>query len=94
LRSCIPTTARTPLARPQFRPANLANLCFRPIASSRCYATEPEVKKEGDAAAEAKEGQGKEAEAVDPAKKELEAKDKEIIDLKVCATLVSLSTKF
>jgi molecular chaperone GrpE len=49
----------------------------------RWYSTEPETKKaEGGAAAEPKIEE-KSAEAEDPAKKELEAKNKEIIDLKV-----------
>jgi hypothetical protein len=43
------------------------------------------AKKEGEAAAE----EAKNGEEEDPVKKELEAKNKEIIDLKVCRTLPS-----
>jgi len=48
------------------------------------------VKKEAEAGAEPKDGKDKEAESevLDPAKKDLEAKDKEILDLKVRATSV------
>ncbi|TVY80993.1 GrpE protein-like protein, partial [Lachnellula suecica] len=76
LSSSIRPAARTALSRPQFLPAN--RLAARPLASSRWYATEPEAKKDGEAAAEGKA----EETAEDPAKKELEAKNKEIIDLK------------
>jgi len=69
---------RTALSRPQFLPAN--RLAARPSASARWYATEPEAKKDGEAAA-AGEGMA-EDQKEDPVKKELETKEKEIIDLK------------
>ncbi|RDW82269.1 hypothetical protein BP6252_03381 [Coleophoma cylindrospora] len=73
LGSCVRSTPTRSLARPQFRPANIS--LARP-AAARWYATEPEAeakKSEGDKVA---------AEAEDPVKKELEAKNKEIIELK------------
>ncbi|KAF8852679.1 GrpE-domain-containing protein, partial [Acephala macrosclerotiorum] len=79
LSSSIRSSPRASLARPQFRPSPAFPTSQR-IASSRWYSSETEAKKEGDAA-EAK-GDGKAAEAEDPVKKELEAKNKEIIDLK------------
>lgn len=58
---------------------------WRPLGAARFYATEPESKAaQGEAAAAEGNGNGAEAEAEDPLKKELEAKNKEIIDLKVC----------
>lgn len=58
-------------------------MAARPLASARWYATEPEAKKDDEAAA----AEGKvEEKSEDPVKKELEAKDREIIDLKVCVT--------
>ncbi len=79
--SRIQTTPRSSLARPQFRQSNLSfALASRP-ATSRWYSTEPNTKTtEGAAEAKPEEKIG---EAEDPAKKELEAKNKEIIDLKV-----------
>lgn len=76
LGSCIRSAPRSSLVRPQFqKPA--ANSFAR--SAWRGYATEPEASKaEGDKT-EAKNG-----EAEDPAKKELEAKNKEIVELKVC----------
>jgi hypothetical protein len=47
--------------------------------------TESESKKEGDAESSAADGKEKSEEAEDPVKKELEAKNKEIIDLKVAS---------
>ena len=83
VRSSIRTVPRSSLARPQFRQSNLSFAPASRPATSRWYSTEPEAKKaEGDAAAESKTDE-KSAEAEDPAKKELEAKNKEIIDLKV-----------
>ena len=78
--SSIRSTSKTPLARPQFQAARQKLTAFsRPVAS-RWYATEPEAKQaEGDA--EKKET--KPAEAEDPVKKELEVKNKEVIELKV-----------
>lgn len=79
LGSCIKSTPRLSLAQPQFqKPA--ANAFVR--SAWRGYATEPEASKaEGDknGKTEAKNG-----EAEDPVKKELEAKNKEIVELKVC----------
>merc|ERR1711939_517691 len=66
VRSAAP---RTSLARPQFRPAPTA-LGVSRQAAIRWYSSEPEVKKD-----EKSEGE-------DPAKKELEAKNKEILELK------------
>jgi len=81
--SSIRTVPRSSLARPQFRQSNVALAPASRLATSRWYSTEPEAKTtEGDAAAESKID-GKSTEAEDPAKKELEAKNKEIIDLKV-----------
>lgn len=72
------------MSRTQFRPGNAAFAAARPLGASRFYATEPESKTE-EAATEGKEkANSAKAEAEDPAKKELEAKNKEIIDLKVC----------
>lgn len=77
--SSVTSATRSSLARPQFRPSqlSLAQSSLRP-ATSRWYSSEPEAKKEGEAA---KEG---EKTTEDPAKKELEASKKEIIELKVC----------
>jgi hypothetical protein len=81
--SSIRTIPRTSLARPQFRQSNLSFARTSRPATARWYSTEPETQKaEGAAAAESKTEE-KSAEAEDPAKKELEAKNKEIIDLKV-----------
>jgi molecular chaperone GrpE len=81
--SSIRAAPRSSLARPQFRQSNLSFAPASRPAPSRWYSTEPETKKaEGDATAEPKT-EGKSGEAEDPAKKELEAKNKEIIDLKV-----------
>jgi molecular chaperone GrpE len=80
LSSSIRSTPKAPLARPQFQ-ATLQNITAfsRPVAS-RWYATEPEAKQgEGEAA----KTETKATEAEDPAKKELEAKNKEVLDLKV-----------
>jgi molecular chaperone GrpE len=52
------------------------------VVASRWYATEPEAGKD-DAAAETKDAKG-EGETADPLKKDLEAKEKEILELKVC----------
>lgn len=61
----------------------------RPLAA-RFYATEPESKAEGEAAAEGNGKQnGTEAEAEDPLKKEVEAKNKEILELKVCGDTIT-----
>ncbi|TVY17151.1 Mitochondrial GrpE protein-like protein [Lachnellula arida] len=77
LSSSIRSAPRTAVSRPQFLPAT--RLPARPLASARWYATEPEAKKDGEAAA----AEGKtEAKVEDPKKKELEAKEREIIDLK------------
>lgn len=82
LSSCIQSSPRISLARPQFRPSKLSFApSSRAFTSSRWLGAESEAnKEEGDAAAE----EGKKAEDGDPLKKELEAKNREIIDLKVC----------
>jgi len=79
LSSSIRSSPRASLARPQFRPSPAFPTSQR-IASSRWYSSEPEAKKEGDAAEIKAEGKTEGAE--DAAKKELEAKNKEIVDLK------------
>ncbi|KAK2627583.1 hypothetical protein QTJ16_003549 [Diplocarpon rosae] len=76
------STPRTALVRPQFRPAFSSRSA---TAAARWYSAEPEAKDE-----EAKKDQEKKDEekkegdhiAEDPVKKELEAKNKEIIELK------------
>jgi len=85
LSSSIRTVPYSSLAQPQVRPSNLAFAPASRRATSRWYSTEPETKKaEGEAAADADtKTEGKNAEAEDLAKKELEAKNREIIDLKV-----------
>jgi molecular chaperone GrpE len=94
LSSNIRSIPRSSLARPQSRPSNLS---FAPAASpatSNWYSTEPETKQtERDAAAEAKTD-AKREEAENPVRKELEAKNREIIDLKVLrhSTSTSIST--
>jgi hypothetical protein len=82
--SSIRTIPGASLARPQFCQSNLSFAPASRPATSRWYSTEPEIKKTeaGGAAAESK-AEEKAAGAGDPAKKELEAKNKEIIDLKV-----------
>ncbi|TVY57336.1 GrpE-like protein, mitochondrial, partial [Lachnellula cervina] len=80
LSSSIRSAPRTAISRPQFLPAT--RLPARPLASARWYATEPEAKKDGEAAAAAAAEGKTEAEVADPKKKELEAKEREIIDLK------------
>ncbi|KAE8444430.1 hypothetical protein EG329_000521 [Mollisiaceae sp. DMI_Dod_QoI] len=81
LSSSIRPVSRASLARPQFRPSNLAFPTSQRLASSRWYSSEStEAKKEGDAAETKTEAKNGEAE--DPVKKELEAKNKEIVDLK------------
>jgi molecular chaperone GrpE len=78
LSSSLRSAPRTSLSRPQFlsSQSSLASLSrSRPFTSSRWYSTEPEAKNtEGEAVPA--------AEAVDPVKKELEEKNKEILDLK------------
>ncbi|KIN02535.1 hypothetical protein OIDMADRAFT_160014 [Oidiodendron maius Zn] len=75
------------LIRSQLRPANAAFApVSRQIAATRFYATEPQAKADGEAAAPESNGKGSgengAEEVEDPLKKELEAKNKEIIDLK------------
>lgn len=71
IRSAAP---RTSLASPQFRPTPISLGASRQ-AASRWYSSEPEAKKAEEAE--------KKTEDVDPVKKELEAKNKEILELKV-----------
>jgi molecular chaperone GrpE len=85
LGSCIRSTPKASLARPQFQVARQNLNAFSRPAASRWYATEPEAKKEGEAA------EGKSAEAEDPVNKELEAKNKEIVELKVGATPIFMA---
>ncbi|KAG9233917.1 putative GrpE protein like protein, mitochondrial [Amylocarpus encephaloides] len=80
LGSCIRSSQRAPLPRPQFQLMSQTLSAFsRPVASSRWYATEPEAKKDG---AEGEKSEEKGGENGDSSKKDLEAKNKEIIDLK------------
>ena len=78
LASCVRSTPRTSIARLQ-PPRSIIAPVSRPVGASRWYATEPGAKKD-DAFVESKETDG---EATDPLKKDLEAKDREIIELKV-----------
>ncbi|PSS19968.1 hypothetical protein M430DRAFT_65734 [Amorphotheca resinae ATCC 22711] len=82
LTSCKPSTSRaSSLIRPQFRAAFAP--ASKPLIASRWYATEPESKEAAKDEAAAPEGKGKEAEAgAEDSAKELEAKNKEIIELK------------
>ncbi|RDL40317.1 putative heat shock protein MGE1 [Venustampulla echinocandica] len=78
----IRPATRSSLTRTQFQPTNQSlRAGSRPVASARWYGTETDAKKagEGDAAAAA---EGKNGENGDPVKKQLEAKDKEIVELK------------
>ncbi|KAF4628126.1 hypothetical protein G7Y89_g10026 [Cudoniella acicularis] len=78
LSSNVRSAPRTSLSRSQFLPVNRS--LTRPITSSRWYTTEPEAKKaEGEVSATT---EGKNGESEDPVKKELEAKSKEITELK------------
>lgn len=81
LGSCIHRSPRTSLARSQFRRTNLSfSPSSRAFSASRWLGAESEAKKEeGEAATK----EGENGEEKDPVKKELEAKNKEIIDLKV-----------
>jgi molecular chaperone GrpE len=78
--SSIRSVPRASLARPQFRPSQLSIAPTSRPAAARWYSSEPEATKEGETAKEAETPK----EAEDPVKKELEAKNKEIVDLKVC----------
>jgi len=82
LGSCVKFSPRTSLARPQFRPGHvsLAQTAL-PTARARWYSSEPEAKK-AEESSTSEEAPGKNGEAEDPVKKELEAKNKEILDLK------------
>jgi len=89
LASCLRTSSNPSLSRSQFLSASrIAPSSLRPI-STRWYSTEPEKKNAEDQKGESKES---DAPAVDPAKKELEAKDKEIVDLKVCCQISTIKT--
>ncbi|KAH8687633.1 putative GrpE protein like protein, mitochondrial [Tricladium varicosporioides] len=72
--SSVRSATKAPLLRSQFLPTNRS--LARPTAASRWYATEPEAKKVDETKEEGKNGEE------DPVKKELEAKSKEITDLK------------
>jgi hypothetical protein len=86
LSSSIRSTPKAPLARPQFQAASQNLAAFSRPVVSRWYATEPEAKQ---AEGEAGKTETKPAEAEDPIKKELEAKNKEVLDLKVWSPLFS-----
>jgi len=82
LGSCVRHYPRTLLARPEFRAENTAFAAIpRTVVASRFYATEPESR-DAKADAPSTEGENKASEAEDPAKAELQAKNKEIVDLK------------
>src|ERR1035441_5101285 len=83
LGSSIRAIPRSSLARPQFRPSTISQSAVSRPAATRWYSSEPEAKK-SDEATPAESKDAKAAEDADPAKKELDAKNKEIIDLKVC----------
>jgi molecular chaperone GrpE len=80
LSSSIRSTPKAPLARPQFQATRQNIVAFSRPVVSRWYATEPEAKQ---AEGEAVKTETKTTGAEDPAKKELEAKNKEVLDLKV-----------
>lgn len=84
----VRVSPRASLLRPQFRPhATPASQTLRQVTAARWYATEPELKNAADGEAEtAGSSQSETVKAEDSSKKELEAKNKEIVDLKVCAT--------
>jgi hypothetical protein len=78
---------RSSLLRAQFQASNVAITNFsRQATAARWYATEPESKSADAAASES----GSE----DPLKKELDAKAKEIVDLKVCDYFVTLFVSY
>lgn len=81
----IRLASRSTLLRPQYRIINAPIVqSLRPVAAARCYATVPEQRKAPEEESEiAVEAQKENLEADDAAKKELEAKNKEIIELKV-----------
>jgi molecular chaperone GrpE len=88
LSSSLRTSASRQATRSQFRSNTplIAQAASRQFQGRRWYATEPEAKKD-ETEGEKKEGEEKsdsKQEVEDPVKKELEAKNREIIDLKVC----------
>lgn len=80
LSSSIRAAPRTSLATSQFRSSHLPLAQSSRLGTARWYSSEPEAKKDGEAGKEGEKSVGVE----DATKKELEAKNKEIIDLKVC----------
>jgi hypothetical protein len=82
----IRVASRSTLLRSQCRTSNVSIVQrLRPVTAARWYATEPEQRKAPEGESEiAGEAQKECVQADDVAKKELEAKNKEIIDLKVC----------
>jgi len=83
LSSSLRTSPSSSLARPQFlrSPNTFARSSRQQLTASRWYSSEGSESKKEDAGAA--EGDKKNGEAEDAVKKELESKDKEIIDLKV-----------
>jgi molecular chaperone GrpE len=77
--------SRSTLLRPQYRASNTSIVqSLRPVTAARWYATEPEQRKAPEGESEITgEAQKDSVQADDAAKKELEAKNKEIIELKV-----------
>jgi molecular chaperone GrpE len=81
----IRIASRSILLRPQYRTSNASTIQrLRPVTAARWYATEPEQHKapegESEIAGETPKGR---VQADDVVKKELEDKNKEIIELKV-----------
>ena len=94
LASSLRTSSNTTLFRSQFRPQTLRLApSASPLASARWYATEPESKDEekveGTGAAADQSKQEGASEAENPLAKELESKNKEILDMKVCLLLTT-----
>ncbi|KAG9249028.1 putative GrpE protein like protein, mitochondrial [Calycina marina] len=80
LTSCLRTSSKPSLPHSQFNTATrIAPSSCRPISATRWYSSESEKKSDGEQKTELKEN---EASVADPLKKELQAKDKEIIELK------------
>jgi molecular chaperone GrpE len=81
----IRIASRSIILRPQYRTNNASIVQrLRPIPAARWYATEPEQHKAPEGESQiAGEAPKESMQVEDVAKKELEAKNKEIIDLKV-----------
>jgi molecular chaperone GrpE len=88
----IRVASRSTLSRSQYRTGNASIVQrLRPITAARWYATEPEQRQAPEEESEiAGEAQKENVQVDDIAKKELEAKNREIIDLKVCDSHIFL----